>query len=197
MYSTWFSMAAEKAAGFDWTPAWTLGGVVVTGLFGLGLQQQQRKTAKHQAQVQSVLDLSKWHRDLRRTSYVDCLISYETLRDLIEPLNRALPWPVAGPLSADDSVALDRLLAMLDQRYEETFQKCQVVRLEGPAAISHTAKSLYLAAADFRAAAKERARAVREGRGTPNTARWNSAAEDMSNALEEFIGLAQSIVAVD
>jgi hypothetical protein len=85
----------------------------------------------------------------------------------------------------------------LDERYEDAFQKCQVVRLEGPAAIAHTAKSMYLAAADFRAAAKERAQATGAGQGTPDTARRSSAVQDMSNALEEFIGLAQATIAVD
>ncbi|WP_019885880.1 hypothetical protein [Streptomyces purpureus] len=208
MNSIWTALAAAPPATPVPTPAPTgapwwglllaaLGGAAVTGGFLIWSKYREQKAALDLAEVQAHNEVSKWHRAERRTSYVACLVAYEKLRDVIEPLNKVLPWPVSEPLSAHATEELERLLVRLDERYEDMFEKCQVVRLEGPPALAHTAKSLYLGAADFRSAAKERAEAVREGRGTPDVTRWNAGAEEMSTALEEFIRLAQETVAVD
>ncbi|MEU5218498.1 hypothetical protein AB0G79_20185 [Streptomyces sp. NPDC020807] len=197
MYSTWTVFAAEKAASFDWTPAWALGGVFLTGFFGLAVQRGQRKAAKEQAEVQAARDLSKWHRELRRTSYVDCVVTYEKFRDMVEPLGKALPWPVSAPLSGEKAAELDALIVTLDERYVELFQKCQIVRLEGPAALAHTAQGLILSAADFRHATRERSEAARAGTGNAEVSTWNSSTEDMRRTLEEFIETARSVIAVD
>ncbi|MEW1661142.1 hypothetical protein [Streptomyces sp. NPDC093707] len=183
MYSTWTILAAEKAASFDWTPAWALGGVIVTGLFGLAVQWHQRRAAKEQAEAQASRELSKWHRELRRTSYVDCVVAYETFRDMVEPLGNALPWPVSAPLNDEEAAELDTLLVTLDERYADLFQKCQIVRLEGPAAIAHTAQGLILSAADFRHATKGRATATRTGTGSAEVSTWNSSTEDMRSRI--------------
>ncbi|MER8047126.1 hypothetical protein [Streptomyces sp. NPDC094032] len=197
MYSTWISLAAEQTAGFDWSPLITgigvLGGAAVAGFFGLRTQAHQRKAAEAQADR----DVSKWHRELRRTSYVDCVVTYERLRDMVEPLGRILPSIRNSPLSPEQETELNGLLATLDERYEDMFRKCQIVRLEGPADVAHTAKGLYLAAADFRQAARERARAAQEGTGRVDGSTWDSSTADMMNTLEEFIEMARGVIAVD
>ncbi|OII59673.1 hypothetical protein BJP40_13070 [Streptomyces sp. CC53] len=197
MYSTWTRSAAEHAAGFDWAPVWALGGVFLTGLFGLAVQRGQRKAAQEQTEGQAARDLSRWHRELRRTSYVDCIVTYEKFRDLVEPVGKALPWPVSAPLTAEKAAELDALLAVLDERYADVFQKCQIVRLEGPAALAHIAQGLILSAADFRHATKERAGAARAGTGNAEVSTWTSSTEDMRRTLEEFIERARGVVAVD
>lgn len=192
------STAPVPAGAPWWSPLLAaLGGAAVTGGFLIWSKYREQRAALDLAEVQAHNEVSKWHRAERRTSYVACLVAYEKLRDVIEPLNKVLPWPVSEPLSVDATAESEQLLVRLDERYEDTFEKCQVVRLEGPPALAHTAKSLYLAAADFRAAAQERAQAVREGRGTPDATRWTAGAEEMSTALEEFIRLAQKTVAID
>lgn len=37
----------------------------------------------------------------------------------------------------------------LGERYDEAFQKCQIVRLEGPKSVADAAQRLIFAAADF------------------------------------------------
>lgn len=198
MYSTWIALAAEQAAGFDWTPLLSaLGGAVVTGGFLLGGNALTQRANRKLAEAQGTRDLNKWHRELRRTSYVDCVVAYEKLRDMVEPLGRVLPSIRNSPLTPEQDSELNGLLRALDARYEEMFQKCQVVRLEGPAELSHTAKGLYLAAADFRHAARERARAAREGTGRVEGRAWDSSTTDMMNTLDEFIEKARGVVAVD
>lgn len=65
MYATLVSLAAgAKDAGFDWTPAWTLGGVVATGLFLLAGHGMVQRAARKQAAIQA-------DRDLRRHPLTD------------------------------------------------------------------------------------------------------------------------------
>ncbi|WP_331754172.1 MULTISPECIES: hypothetical protein [unclassified Streptomyces] len=59
-------------------------------------------------------------------------MTYEKLRDMIVLLSRAIPWPVSRNLTDEEASQLDALLVVLGERYDEAFQKCQVVRLEGP-----------------------------------------------------------------
>ncbi|MGY4929407.1 hypothetical protein [Streptomyces sp. 900105755] len=200
MYATLVSLAAEgKDAGFDWTPAWTLGGVLLTGLFALASQNVAQRAGRTQAAVQAVREVSKWHRELRRQSYLDCIVSYEKFRDMIAPLSQAIPWPVRGNLTPEESSQLDALLVMLGERYDEVFQKCQIVRLEGPGNLAEAAHRLIFAAADFRNAAYERARATRAGEhpAQPTAPAWNATAEKMNDELELFIETARTVIAVD
>ncbi|MFE0273812.1 tyrosine-type recombinase/integrase [Streptomyces sp. NPDC058992] len=67
MHAIWVSLAAgSEKAGFDWTPVWTLGGVLATGFFLLAGQALTQRTSAKQAEIQAKRDLSKWHRELRR-----------------------------------------------------------------------------------------------------------------------------------
>ncbi|MCF3143789.1 hypothetical protein [Streptomyces platensis] len=198
MYAMLAPLAAgAKGAGFDWTQVWTLGGVVATGLFVLAGHGMGQRATRKQAAAQADRDLSKWHRELRRQSYVDCIVTYEKLRDMIVPLSRAAPWPVRGNLSDEDVTQLDALLVTLDERYDEAFRKCQIVRLEGPGGVADAAQGLIFAAADFRRAADERARAARAGERPAQSPGWNSSAERMSDELEAFIEIAGTVIAVD
>ncbi|MGA4803628.1 hypothetical protein [Streptomyces lavendulocolor] len=189
--------AAAKDAGFDWTPAWTLGGVVATGLFLLAGHGMVQRATRKQAAVQADRDLSKWHREMRRQSYVDCIVTYEKLRDMIVPLSRAISWPVSRNLTGEEASQLDALLVTLGERYDEAFQKCQIVRLEGPGGVADAAQRLIFAAADFRQAADERARAARAGERPTQPPAWNSSAEKMNDELEAFIEIARTVIAVD
>lgn len=95
--------AGGKGTGFDWTPVWPLVGVVVAGLFALAGHGMVPRAARGQAEAQMARDLSKWHRELRRQSYVDCILAYEKLRDMIVPLSRAIPWPVSHSLTSGEA----------------------------------------------------------------------------------------------
>lgn len=199
MCTTWISLAAPGVrTGFDWAPVWALAGVLVAGVFALAGHVLVQRGARRQAKEQTALDLSKWHRELRRQSYVDCVATYEKMRELITPLSRAIPWPVSRALTAVEASQLDDLLIVLAQRYDDAFQKCQVVRLEGPGAIADAAQQLIFAAAGFRNAVEERAQAAQAGQRPAHApAPWNSSAEQMNDALEEFIEIARTVIAVD
>ncbi|WP_371604937.1 hypothetical protein OG345_40760 (plasmid) [Streptomyces sp. NBC_01220] len=199
MYTTLLPLAAAKAndAGFDWTPAWTLGGVVTTGAFVLVGHGMVQRAARKQAAIQADRDLSRWHRELRRQSYVDCIVTYERMRDMLVPLARAVPWPVSRPLTDEEATHVDALLVTLGERYDEAFQKCQVVRLEGPGSIADSAQRLILAAASFRNAADRRAEAARAGERPSDTPAWNASAEEMNDELDVFIEAARAVIAVD
>ena len=82
-------------------------------------------------------------------------------------------------------------------RYEEAFQKCQIVRLEGPRNVADAAQRLILAAAAFRQAAEERAAAARDGERPERARDWNASAEKMNDELEDFIEIARAVIAVD
>ncbi|MFC7933957.1 hypothetical protein [Streptomyces cinereoruber] len=198
MYAMLVSLAAgANDAGFDWTPAWALGGVVATGLFLLAGHGMVQRATRKQAAVQADRERSKWHRELRRQSYVDCIVTYEKLRDMIVPLSQAIPWPVSRNLTGEEASQMDALLATLGERYDEAFQKCQIVRLEGPGAVADAAQRLIFAAADFRQAADDRARAARLGERPAQPPAWNSSAEKMNDELEAFIEVARTVIAMD
>lgn len=199
MYSTWVTLAGERiSADFDWTPAWTLGGAVVTGVFLLIGQSMVQRAARKQGEAQAGRELSKWHRELRRQSYVDCVVAFEKMRDVIAPLSQAAPWPPPSRALTDmEAAALDALLVRLGERYEEVFQKCQIVRLEGPGAVADAAQQLVVAAAGFRNAVDERAHAVRLGQRPAFAPRFTSSAQEMNDELEAFIELARAVIAVD
>ena len=95
--------AGTTSPGFDWTPVWTLSGVVATGVFLLAGHGLVQRATRKQAKAQADRDLSKWHRELRRQSYVDCIVTYEKLRDVIVPLSRAIPWPVSRSLTGEET----------------------------------------------------------------------------------------------
>jgi hypothetical protein len=63
--------AGGKGTGFDWTPVW------VAGFFALAGHSMVQRAARGQAEAQTALDLSKWHRELSRQSYVDCIVAYQ------------------------------------------------------------------------------------------------------------------------
>lgn len=189
--------AGGKGTGFDWTPVWPLVGVVVAGLFALAGHGMVQRAARGQAEAQMARDLSKWHRELRRQSYVDCIVVYEKLRDMIVPLSRAIPWPVSRSLTSGEAAQLDALLVTLGERYDEAFQKCQIVRLEGPGSVADAAQRLIFAAADFRQAADERAQAAGVGEPPAQPTTWSSSAEKMNDELESFIEHARTVIAVD
>lgn len=170
---------------------------MVTGGFLLAGHGMVQRATSRQAKIQAHRDLSKWHRELRRQSYVDCIVTYEKLRDMIVLLSRAIPWPVSRNLTDEEASQLDALLVTLGERYDEAFQKCQIVRLEGPGGVSDAAQRLILAAADFREAADGRARAARGGERPAQPPAWNSSAERMNDELEAFIELARAVIAVD
>ncbi|MER7598031.1 hypothetical protein [Streptomyces hydrogenans] len=128
---------------------------------------------------------------------MDCIVTYEKVRDMIVPLSRAIPWPVSRALSDTEAQELDALLATLGERYDEAFQKCQIVRLEGPEAVADAAQRLIFAAADFRQAADERALAARNGERPVQSPAWTSSAEKMNDQLEEFIEIARAVISVD
>ncbi|MER5765849.1 hypothetical protein [Streptomyces sp. NPDC002082] len=179
-------------------------GAVVTGGFLIWSKCCERKAALGLAKVQAHLEVSKWHRTERRTSYANCLVPFEKLRDLVATFTTTIPWqPVAQPLTTPAEAELDRLLVKLEKRFEDAYEKCQIVRLEGPLAMAHTGRSLALAAAQFRAAAKDRALATREARSTQDVqgrqrqTEWDNAVREMETLLEEFIQLVQETVAVD
>ncbi|WP_093801142.1 hypothetical protein [Streptomyces sp. Wb2n-11] len=195
MYSAWMTLAAAKDPAV-WAPLWAIAGVVVTGGFGLGLAWVQHRTTMKQAELQASRELSKWHRELRRQSYVDCLVTYERLRDMIVPLSNSIAWPVSGALTTDEVSRLDALLVLLDERYDEAFQRCQVVRLEGPVDLAETAQRLLLAGSRFRHAAEARAQAAKRGQLLVGRG-WDDAAEGMNDALESFIEQARAVIAVD
>ncbi|MFE2553651.1 hypothetical protein ACFXGI_34740 [Streptomyces sp. NPDC059355] len=197
--TTWVSLTAPgESKGFDWAPLWVLAGVLLTGFFALAGHYLVQRGARHQAKEQAARDLHKWHRDLRRQSYVDCIVTYEKMRDLISPLARAIPWPVSRALTPEEASQLNDLLLMLAQRYDDAFQKCQVVRLEGPEAVADAAHQLIFAAAGFLHAADERAKAARAGQQPAHSPEpWNASAGQMNNALEEFIKAARTVIAVD
>lgn len=174
-----------------------LGGVLVTGVLGLVGQHMNRRAAEKAAAVQMVRDLSKWHRELRRQSYVDCIVTYEKMRDVLAPLVAAIPWPVTQAMNPQQVSRLEALLVTLGERYEEVFQKCQIVRLEGPERVAAAAQRLILAAAGFRHAAEERAGAARSGRAPLHAPAWDSASREMHEALEAFIEIARPHIAVD
>ncbi|MGW3060587.1 hypothetical protein ACWC98_32300 [Streptomyces goshikiensis] len=199
MCTTWISLAAPgDGKGFDWAPVWVLAGVLVASTFALAGQVLVQRGARRQAKEQAARDLSKWHRDLRRQSYVDCIVTYEKMRDLITPLSRAIPWPVSRAMTSDEASQLDGLLTTLAQRYDDAFQKCQVVRLEGPGAVADAAQQLIFAAAGFRNAVDERAEAAQAARQPAHSpASWNASAKQMNDALEEFIKVARTVIAVD
>ncbi|WP_086670364.1 hypothetical protein [Streptomyces albovinaceus] len=198
MYATLVPLAAKaNDASFDWTPVWTLGGVVATGFFLLAGHGMVQRATRKQAAIQADRDLSKWHREVRRQSYVDCIVAYEKLRDMIVPLSRAIPWPVSRNLTGEEASQLDAFLVTLGERYDEAFQKCQIVRLEGPGGVADAAQRLIFAAADFRQAVDERARATREGELPAQPSAWNSSAEKMNDELEAFIEIARTVIAVD
>lgn len=199
MCTTWIDLAAPgEGTGFDWAPVWALAGVLVAGIFAMAGHVLVQRGTRRQAKEQAARDLSKWHRELRRQSYVDCIVTYEKMRDLIAPLSRAIPWPVSRALTSEEASQLDDLLIMLAQRYDDTFQKCQVVRLEGPGAVADAAQQLIFAAAGFRNAVDARAEAAQAGQQPAHSpAPWNSSAERMNDALEEFIEIARTVIAVD
>ncbi|GHB72815.1 hypothetical protein GCM10010347_48940 [Streptomyces cirratus] len=116
---------------------------------------------------------------------------------MIVPLNRAIPWPVSRVLTIEETVHLDGLLAALGERYDEAFQKCQVVRLEGPGTVADAAHQLIVAAAEFRQASEERAHATRSGERTSTAPAWNSSTEKMNDELDAFIEMARAMIAVD
>ncbi|GHB72808.1 hypothetical protein GCM10010347_48930 [Streptomyces cirratus] len=64
------AIAAAGTAGFDWTPLWTLAGAVATGAFLLAGHAMVQRSARRQEELKATRDLSKWHRELRRHSYV-------------------------------------------------------------------------------------------------------------------------------
>ncbi|MDX2709220.1 hypothetical protein PV350_41230 [Streptomyces sp. PA03-6a] len=197
MHAIW-ALAAEAAnAGFDWTPVWTLVGVAVTAASLLIGQWLTQRAAGKQAEAQAVRELSKWHRELRRQSYADCVIAYERFRDLLQPIARAIPWPVGRALTPEEAAHLGTLLVTLGERYDDAFQKCQVARLEGPEAVAKTAHRLIVAGTEFRAAAEARAEAARVGMQPPDPSAWDLAAESMDEELDDFIVLARSVIAVD
>jgi len=198
MHAILIPFAAGVAdAGFNWAPVWTLGGVVATGVFLLAGHGMGQRATRKQAEVQADRDLSKWHRELRRQSYLDCIVTYEKLRDMIVPLSQAIPWPVSRSLTDEEVSQLNVLLGTLGERYDEAFQKCQIVRLEGPGSIADAAQRLILAAADFCHAADGRAGAARAGERPEQSPAWNSSAERMNDELEDFIEIARAVIAVD
>lgn len=198
MHAIWVSLAAgSEKAGFDWTPVWTLGGVLATGFFLLAGQALTQRTSAKQAEIQAKRDLSKWHRELRRQSYADCILAYERLRDMITPLGLATPWPVSRSLTEEEDARLDDLLVTLSERHDEAFQKCQIVRLEGPVALAEIAQQLVLAAGEFRFAAEERVRAARGGESVVEASAWNLATGKMTRELEKFFVMARDVIAVD
>ncbi|MEW1701013.1 transposase, partial [Streptomyces sp. NPDC091278] len=106
MYSTWIALAAEQTAGFDWSPLLAaLGGAVVTGGFLLGGNSLNQRGNRKLAEAQGIRDLNRWHRELRRTSYVDCVVASEKLRDMTEPLGRVLP-SIRAKAKADNAEVL-------------------------------------------------------------------------------------------
>ncbi|MFE5295896.1 hypothetical protein [Streptomyces sp. NPDC056632] len=213
MNSIWTLLAAPApavpavpATGAPWwgVALGTAAGALITGGFLIWSKYREQKAALDLAKVQAHLDVSKWHRTERRTSYANCLISYEKFRDMVAAFTRVIPWqPVPQALTAEQEVELTRLLVKLEKRFEDSYEKCQVVRLEGPPALAHTAKSMALAADSFRAAAKDQAQAAKDllstqdERGRERQRAWDHAVTEMDAFLEEFIGLVQQTVAVD
>lgn len=124
-------------------------------------------------------------------------MTYEKLRDVIVPLSRAIPWPVSRNLTGEEESQLEALLVTLGELYDEAFQKCQIVRLEGPGVVADAAQRLIFAAADFRQAAEERAQAARVGERPAQPPAWNSSTEKMNDELEAFIEIARTVIAVD
>lgn len=119
-----------------------LGGATVAGISSIWLAYINRSTQREQARAQSTRDLRKWRRELRRQSYSDCVISFEKLRDMIAPLAKVLPWPVPRALSAGERQELDNLISRLADCYDDAFQKCQIVRLEGPEPVATSANRM-------------------------------------------------------
>ncbi|MFF2044041.1 hypothetical protein ACFVVX_26840 [Kitasatospora sp. NPDC058170] len=190
--------AAEQATNGDITMAAVLsalGGVTVTGLFGIWLAFINRSAQRQQAEIQASRDLKKWHRELRRQSYADCVVAFERFRDVLSPLAEVLPWPVPQAMSEGDVVRVDGLIARLREAYDDAFQKCQVVRLEGPDGVSEAVQRMLFSMAGFRNAAEERVRAAKDAQRPPEPRAWDEAAAEMHSAVEDFMTKASAVVA--
>ncbi|QKW06855.1 hypothetical protein HUT18_11100 [Streptomyces sp. NA04227] len=161
-------------------------------MFLLVSQQVAQRAARRQAEDQSKRELQKWHREVRRQAYVDFIVAGEKFRHMILPLARALHDSAQRALTTEEETRLRDLLATLTERYDDLYEKSQVVCLEGPATIGRVAKDFTLGAARFRAAATQKAEAGTSAGHLPEEETgWQASGQKMNEALEAFIELAQ------
>lgn len=133
-------------------------GAVLTGLVSVTQIHLQRKiqieALVHQARVQQEAEQRRfeaerwaWHAELRRRSYIDCLISVEKCSNFFEysekasesliPEEGSIPEPWTNSLSPEDFIE-----KFNQQMANETFDRVQVVRLDGPENVSQHARKL-------------------------------------------------------
>lgn len=133
-------------------------GATLAGIVSIAQTQLQRADQAHvlaeqigaQAEVERrrfAAERWKWHADLRRQSYIDCLISAEKCSNFIELLaavseslsseGESTVSPRADGASLEESIGkFDRLVI------DETFDRVQIVRLDGPPEVAEHAKQL-------------------------------------------------------
>ncbi|MFI6468583.1 hypothetical protein [Streptomyces sp. NPDC050538] len=132
-------------------------GAAVAGIVGVVQAQVQRRSqaealdrqAAYQdrsEELKFALARWQWHADLRRQSYIDCLITaekYSRFGRVFEEISASLVEGAPEPiLPAADGEDLASFVTRFRSQYVEAFDLTQVVRLVGPPAVAHQAHRL-------------------------------------------------------
>jgi hypothetical protein len=171
-------------------------GAAVAGIVGVVQAQVQRRSQAEVLDRQAVyrdrteerkFALARWqrHADLRRQSYIDCLITAEkysrfgrTFEEISASLVEDAPEPI---LPATDGEDLASLVTRFRSQYVQAFDLTQVVRLVGPPAVADQAHRLMRGMSTYFDLAENLARDARHQR-----RRSSSEHEQLREVFREF-----------
>jgi hypothetical protein len=188
-------------------------GAALAGVLSIVQVQLQRKgqvealTQQFRAQEQTELrrfsaERWNWHAGLRRQSYIDCLISVEKCSGFVEffeVASRSLITERGSTISAwtgreSPKEAIERFNR---QMADETFDRVQVVRLDGPAEVSAQARKLLRSLLHYWEAAQRVAddRASSRSRSQDDHDKFMRIFEEFRDDITTFIALASASLA--